>query len=178
MLFHHFCETLLSPTFDDPEYRNDFALWADKELADPVLAERLGIINPYEYDTMNDLRVDLIDILEERLSEVQMIPWAKREHEFIFLKAISVVFDTGIDITSPWDLIHAIPEMNQGSIYFHLVEARWRVPEKKDDFTAWLKGWGKVGEPYIKALAAIDMSYLSLNELRKEAVKALLQCRY
>ena len=42
-LFHHFCETQIRPTFDDPEFRNDFAIWTARELHDRVLAERLGI---------------------------------------------------------------------------------------------------------------------------------------
>ena len=45
-LYHHFCETLVRPTFDDPEFRNDFAVWASRHLRDRVLAERLGIIKP------------------------------------------------------------------------------------------------------------------------------------
>jgi hypothetical protein len=32
-LYHHFYETLLRPSFDDPEYRNDFALWSRRQLS-------------------------------------------------------------------------------------------------------------------------------------------------
>ena len=44
VLYHHFCETTLVASFDYPDYRNDFAVWASKRLGDKVLAERLGII--------------------------------------------------------------------------------------------------------------------------------------
>ena len=47
-LLHHFYEGLLRPSFDDPEYRNDFALWARRQLFDGALAERLGILSPFE----------------------------------------------------------------------------------------------------------------------------------
>ena len=47
VLFHHYCETTLRVTFDNPDYRNDFAAWAKLYLGDRVLAERLGILDPY-----------------------------------------------------------------------------------------------------------------------------------
>jgi hypothetical protein len=59
-LFHHFCETQIRPTFDDPEFRNDFAIWTARELHDRVLAERLGIINPYANGSFEDLRAMVI----------------------------------------------------------------------------------------------------------------------
>lgn len=31
-LYYHFYENLLRPSFDDPKYRNDFALWARRGL--------------------------------------------------------------------------------------------------------------------------------------------------
>ena len=49
-LLHHFYEGLLRPSFDDPEYRNDFALWARRQLFDGALAERLGILSPFELE--------------------------------------------------------------------------------------------------------------------------------
>src|SRR4030042_776893 len=56
VLYHHFCETTLRPTFDDPDYRNDFAVWAKFYLGDRVLAERLGILDPYSYERMEEVR--------------------------------------------------------------------------------------------------------------------------
>ena len=47
VLYHHFCETTLRPMFDDPDYRNDFAVWSKLYLGDRVLAEKLGILDPY-----------------------------------------------------------------------------------------------------------------------------------
>ena len=38
VLYHHFCETLLRPSFDYPDYHNDFAVWSKLYLDDRVLA--------------------------------------------------------------------------------------------------------------------------------------------
>ncbi|HEX7504816.1 MAG TPA: DUF5752 family protein, partial [Syntrophales bacterium] len=56
VLYHHFCETPLSPSFDYPDYRNDFAIWAKWRLGDEILAERLGMIDPYLFPSMEELR--------------------------------------------------------------------------------------------------------------------------
>ena len=37
VLYHHFCETPLSPAFEYPDHRNDFAVWASRRLSDKVL---------------------------------------------------------------------------------------------------------------------------------------------
>ena len=39
-IYYHFWGGLLRPRFDDPEYHNDFAIWARTDLGDRILAER------------------------------------------------------------------------------------------------------------------------------------------
>ena len=88
-VFHHFCETLIRPPFDDPEFRNDFAVWASRDLRDRVLAERLGVLNPYAFDNLEDLRLRVMDIIDERLSEVPMVPWVHQGDDFRFMRAVT-----------------------------------------------------------------------------------------
>ena len=110
VLYHHFCETTLRPTFDDPDYRNDFAVWAKLYLRDRVLAERLGILDPYPFGNMEELRTATLDIIDDRLGELAMIPWVKAGDEFLFKEATTVVFDTGerIRVNTPEGAAHRI----------------------------------------------------------------------
>ena len=134
VLYHHFCETLLVPQFDYPDYRNDFAVWARHQLRDNVLGERLGIIDPYSFSSLQDLRAAVLEIIDEHLSDRVMVPWASPGHEFYFMEATTVVFDTGICLNHPGELSGAISSMTGGSIYFHFLEARRRPPLGMDDF--------------------------------------------
>jgi len=172
-LFHHFCETVLRATFDDPEYRNDLAVWAAHQLRDKVLAERLAIINPYSLDSFEDLRLQVMDIIDERLAELDVIPSAPRGSEFHFMQAVTVVFDTGVELVEPEDLRKHLPNMSLGSIYYHFVEARRRTDEKCDDFTAWLMGFDNGIEPLAKALASIDFYFLTLSELKSTLIQTV-----
>ena len=173
VLYHHFCETPLRATFDNPDYRNDFAVWVYQYLGDRALAERLGILDPYEFPSLEELRAEVVDILDERLSELPMVPWARPGDEFLFKEATTVVFDTGERVAKPHELAQAIRGMTNGSIYYHFLEARRRPPVGMDDFSAWLVQGGEAYAPYVKALAGIDYYFHTLLHLRADILRAL-----
>ncbi len=170
-LYHHFCETTLRPSFDDPEFRNDFAVWSHYALKDDILAEQLGVLNPYDYKELEDLRRVVLDVIDDRLSSLTYFPWAKQGQAFEFLQAHTVVFDTGKIIENPEDLPTAIGQMTTSSLYYHYLEARRRVEDKRDDFTAWLLDWNSRGEHLIKALSEVDFYFLNLKELQSELLR-------
>jgi hypothetical protein len=169
-LFHHFCETVIRPTFDDPDFRNDFAVWAARDLRDQVLAERLGIIDPYILSDLEELRRIVVEIIDDRLAEVAWIPSVQMGQDFRFMRAVTVVFDTGRQFESAADLVEALPRMSLGSIYFHYVEARRRTEERTDDFTVWLKESGGSPRELIEVLASIDFYFLSLTKLKEKLI--------
>jgi hypothetical protein len=173
VLYHHFCETLLVPQFDYPDYRNDFAVWARHHLRDEILGERLGILDPYSYPSLEDLRSTVLDIIDDHLSSRTMVPWAPSGREFNFMEAITVVFDTGQSIAHPTELAAAISSMTHSSIYFHFLEARRRPPQRYDDFTAWLQGLDGDWQHYISSLANIDFPFYTLTEIKAALIAGL-----
>jgi len=172
-MYHHFCETTLRPTFDDPDYRNDFAVWSKLYLGDRVLAERLGILDPYSFPGMEELRAVVLEIIDDRLGELTMIPWVRPGDEFLFKQSTTVVFDTGERIQDPKDLHDAIRRMTNGSVYYHFLEALRRPPVGKDDFSTWLMDGGAEFEPYLRILGSIDIQFHSLAHLRGDLARAL-----
>ena len=173
--FHHFCETVIRASFDDPEYHNDFAVWAARQLRDRVLAERLAIVNPYKMENLEELRRTVSDIIEERLAEVYYIPWAPPGQDLHFMQAVTVVFDTGLFLEKPGDLPGALPKMSLGSIYYHFVEARRRTEEGIDDFSAWISSFENPNQEFLNALAGLDFYFLSLTELKKSLINAVAE---
>jgi hypothetical protein len=173
VLFHHFCETHIRPTFDDPEFRNDFAIWAARQLRDRVLAERLGVINPYTFSNMEELREHVLDTLDERLSEVGFNQWVQPGRDFRFMRAATVIFETGLELLKPEDLVLAVPHISTSSVYFHFIEARRRTENYTDDFSLWLEGFGRGVEPMIESLRSIDFYFLTLPEIKESLIAAL-----
>jgi hypothetical protein len=175
VLYHHFFETTLRPTFDDPDYRNDFAVWAKMYLGDRVLGERLGILDPYSLSSMEEMRMAVLEVIDDRLGELTMVPWVRPGDEFLFKEATTVVFDTGERIHHPKELAPAIQRMTNGSVYYHFLEALRRPPVGKDDFSTWLLEEGEKYAAYLVSLGSIDIQFHSLAQLRNELVRTLME---
>jgi len=170
-IYHHFWSRLLRPSFDHPEFHNDFAAWAFHDIQDETLAERLNIIDPQDFATLEDLRQELIDHIEERMDESEFLPWAKARAPFYFVRSQIVVLDTGKRIYRPQDLAQAVASMSLGSIFYHFIDARRRTDLGVDDFRAWLIPMGKYDE-VIESIASMDPYFTTLSEL-KEALLSL-----
>jgi hypothetical protein len=165
-IYYHFWGGLLRPRFDDPEYNNDFASWARHSLHDSALAERLAVIDPGVYSSLDHLRQEVLDVIDERLDETEHLTWAPRDHQFHFIRAQTVVFDTGRRIEQADELATTVPTLSLGSIYYHVVDARRREPQSVDDFRAWLENFGDIHAGLRRRLAEVDPYFLSLAELR------------
>lgn len=165
-IYFHFWGSRLRPSYDSPLYTNDFALWARHGLHDHVLSERLSVIDPTDYADLEELRQELIEVLEERMEESEHVPWSKTDRQFHFIRSQLVVFDTHRSIAHPRDLAHAVRTMSIGSIYYHFISARRRPPVGLDDFQAWLRGFGDMTADACAAIARIDPFFRSLTELR------------
>ena len=172
-LYHHYCETVIRPTFDNPEFRNDFSIWCLASLGDRKLAEQLGILNPYDFSGLEELRSKIIEVLDERLSELTTIPSANLGNEFQFMQAVTVIFDTGKEIRDPKELVGHIPLMSDSSLYYHFVEAHRRTPNSTDDFTVYLQDFDSEFKNLIQAFARIDFYFLNLYELRGALKQAI-----
>jgi hypothetical protein len=165
-IYQHFWGTLLRPQSVDREYNNDFATWCHRALHDVPAAERLAVIDPADYSDMESLRQELIDVIEERLDETEVMLFARADHQFHFVRSVIVVFDTHRRLTHPRDLVQALPQLSPGSIFYHFIDARRREPIAVDDFRAWLTGLGPQYSRLCDAIAQIDPFFESLFVLK------------
>lgn len=167
-IYYHFWGGLLRPRFDDPEYHNDFAIWVSHSLHNKILAERLAVIDPVTYESLEDLRYELIDIIEENLDETEYPIWTRRDDQFEFIRSQTVVFDANISVNQPAELVGLLPQMSSGSIFFHFIDGRRRNVNKMDDFRNWLLQFGPRHEKLIGLIDHIDPYFSSLSDLRDQ----------
>ncbi|OCC15372.1 hypothetical protein DBT_1119 [Dissulfuribacter thermophilus] len=165
-IYHHFWGRFLQPQFDEPEYNNDFAAWVYHSLHEKALAEKLSVIDPTEFEDIESIRQELIERIEDYLFEYEFVPGARADEQFYFVQSQLVVLDTGLNLNEPKDLKEAVPQMSPGSIFYHFIDARRRTPEKTNDFSAWLVGWGKEYEPLANSFKQMDPYFGSLEALR------------
>lgn len=173
--YFHFWGGMLRPHFVDPEYQNDFSAWAYHDLHDRRLAERLSILNPTDFESIDDLRGRIIDVVEERMDEEDFDPRIDAENPFFFTRSQIVVFDTRERIENPENLVSFVPKMALGSLFYHLIDSRRRTESRRNDFTKYLWAWGDRYAECADAIDAIDPYFNSLLELRGELEGVLLK---
>jgi hypothetical protein len=167
-IYYHFWGDLLRPSFDEPEFANDFASWARHGLHDHRLAERLGVIDPTDFPDLEALRQEVVDVIEERLDEGELVPWSKADQQFHFLRSQIVIFDLKTRIRKPSRLADIVPRMSAGSIFYHFIDARRRTDFNLDDFRAWLWGFGDAYKPLIDEIGTLDPYFSSIAQLRAD----------
>ncbi|MEJ2041094.1 MAG: DUF5752 family protein [Desulfosarcinaceae bacterium] len=171
IMYFHFWDGLLRPDFVDPEYQNDFASWAYHQLHDRRLAERLSILNPSTFDSMEALRNRVIEIVEDRMDEDDFDPRIDAENPFFLMRSQIVLFDTLERLDTPEVLGRFLDHMSLGSIFYHFIDACRRTESGKNDFTEWLWAWEGHYHELGDELAAMDPYFKSLMEIREQLIE-------
>ncbi|MEJ2587807.1 MAG: DUF5752 family protein [Deltaproteobacteria bacterium] len=174
-IYYHFWGGLLRPRFDDPEYHNDFAIWAAHSIYNKSLAERLAVIDPVAFRSLEELRIELLDVIEESLDDTEFPIWARRDDQFEFIQHQIVVFDTEKSIKNPGELVEMLPQLPIGSIFFHFIDARRRNDNSLDDFQNWLIQFGNEYRDMCEAISAIDPYFNNLNKLKEALINTVLE---
>ena len=65
-------------------YGNDFAAWVAAHLRDQVLAERLAVVNPFEFASLEDLREELASVIHDHLVRLSSVPRVELGEVFYF----------------------------------------------------------------------------------------------
>lgn len=170
-LYHHFWGSLLEPQFASREYHNDFASWCYDSLHDHPAAEVLSAIDPAKNANLEDLRQELLDAIESRLDETDVMLFARSDQQFHFVRTVIVVFDTYRRLNEPIQLVAALPQMAPSSVFYHFIDARRREPVGMDDFHHWLTGFGGEYQELCDQLAQMDPYFESLHVLRDHLSK-------
>jgi len=174
-IYYHFWGGRLRTQFEYLSYHNDFSYWAHHCLHDDVLAERLELINPTEFSDMNDLRAELIGVIENRLDEKEITPMAKHEEQFHFVRSTIVIFSTQYKVKDPSEFVHILPVLTRSSIFYHYIDAARRIPDKTDDFSTWLQGLGPQYDDLILKIRKIDPYFISSADLQTRLINIFIE---
>jgi hypothetical protein len=175
-IYYHFWGGLLHTRFEEREYNNDFAGWARHGLHDKVLAERLSVIDAAACADLEDLRLELLEVIEHRLDEREVLAFAPADQQFEFIRSQMVVFRTDRRFEAAEELAAFIGQMSVGSVFYHFIDARRRNANRRDDFRNWLAGFDSRYDWLNQCLAGIDPYFTSLTDLRARLAEAFSSC--
>ncbi|MBI3462184.1 MAG: hypothetical protein HY000_03865 [Planctomycetes bacterium] len=174
VLEHHMVRCALEDHFELYEFPNDLARWCWEALGDQVLAEQLGLVDPYRHESIPSLRSVLVDAIEDRLWRLERVPWCRPGLELHLIESRLIAYDTGERIPTPAALCETIERMSPRSLFYHVHEARRRTAGRSDDFSAWLEQFGAEAT-LVARLRAVDFYFLNLTQLRQTLVEAFRQ---
>jgi len=131
-LFHHVFHAVRAKHLLPPMYNNDFARWVGEEVGDEELAAALSDISGAEPTTIEDIRKELVAILEPAADE------RRGKSEFVFVGMEPVVVETKYVAQTLAEFLDLVEVVPGESILYHFV-TRWVLcGAARNDFSTWL----------------------------------------
>ncbi|MEW6248740.1 MAG: DUF5752 family protein [Nitrospirota bacterium] len=146
-------------------YANDFAHWVVTQVRDRVLGERLAVLDPFDFPSLEELREEIISIIDDHLSRTSVVPRVIFGEPFHFNQSRIIEVPTGLQARTLSEFRNALAEVDASAIYYHMFEARIRLHREESDFSIWVRQ--VLGFPDLAAkLRAINPYLGSLERLR------------
>ena len=164
-IYFHTHSNFLRHSHLERAYPNDFAQWVAMEVRDRLLAERLAVIDPFDFKGLEALREELISVIDDHLSRAAIVPRVIFGEPFYFNQSRILQVPTDLEVSTLLEFRPALSVVDVSAIYFHMFEARHRLEHEKSDFSAWIQE--SLGLPDLAGrLRAINPYLGSLERLR------------
>ena len=151
-------------------YPNDFATWAAIQVRDRVLGEKLGILNPYDFENLEALRTEIVNIIDEHLSQLQIIPRVIYGEPFHFMQSRIIEVPTGLEARSLTEFRKILATVDASAVYYHNFEAILRLGRKMGDFALWIEEQLNLPE-LAQKISKVDFYMTSLESIRHRIIK-------
>ena len=151
-------------------YTNDFATWAAIQVRDRVLGEKLGILNPYDFENLEALRSEIVNIIDEHLSQLQIIPRVIYGEPFHFMQSRIIEVQTGLEARSLAEFRRILATVDASAVYYHNFEAILRLGRRMGDFSLWIEEQLKLPE-LAQKISRVDFYMTSLESVRQQIIK-------
>ena len=178
-IYYHTDTVFLRRPLVAGSYPNDFAIWVAVQIRDQVLAERLGMVDPFLFESVERTREEILSILDDHLERLNPVPRVVFGDPFFFVRSHLIEVPTGITARSLAEFRAAIAEVDVSAIYLHALDARSRRGVRGGQFAEWLGeelGLAELAErvgrlnPYLGGLERVRQMMLALVDAQLEGV--------
>ncbi|UCG92956.1 MAG: hypothetical protein JSV97_04420 [candidate division WOR-3 bacterium] len=170
-IYYHTHRFLQQHHYLSPEPPNDFAYWLINILNLRELGELFAGVDTIRFRSMKALRAEFIRILEAYLSKGGNTVECAECYEFHFMSCKTFVLPTPYIAHDVKEFVKMLKKISINSLYFHIFEARMRLEREENDFSAWLKGIGKV--KIADEISKLDPYTITLEGLRKKIIEVI-----
>jgi len=151
-------------------YPNDFATWAAIQVRDRVLGEKLGILDPYDFENLEALRAEIVNIVDEHLSQLQIIPRVVYGEPFYFMQSRIIEVPTGLEARTLTEFRKILATVDISAVYYHNFEAMLRLGRRMGDFSLWIEEQLHLPE-LAQKISRLDFYMTSLESIRHRILK-------
>jgi hypothetical protein len=169
-IYYHTVRSLLRRRVVPTPYPDDFASWVATELRDAVLAERLALPSPFDFQDVEAFREHLLDILDNHLAELPFTPRVLLGSPFYFLRGHLVAVPLGAEANDLETFRRVLAGVDESSVYYHAVEAIGRLGKQRGDFAAWVEEVLGLTD-LARSMAEVDPFLLSLAGVRRRLLQ-------
>ena len=138
-IYYHMHSYFLRHRYIAEPYPNDFANWAAMQVRDMVLGEKLASVTSERFKSLEEIRLELVDIIDKHLSTINIIPFVVYGQPFYFMKSRIIEVPTDVSVTTFQEFKEALMTIDASAIYNHIFEARLRIRKGRSDFSEWLE---------------------------------------
>jgi hypothetical protein len=175
-IYYHTNSYYLRHPYSQGLFPNDFATWVALHAQDRVLGEKLGVLDPFGFDDIEQLRGEILAIMGEHLSHIRIIPHSTTGEPFEFVRSHVIEADLGLEAWTLREFRDALAHVEVGAIYNHVCEARLRKGRLSGDFVTWLAAPEGLCLPDLSVqVVRVGRLGLSLEGMRDRIVQACNQ---
>jgi hypothetical protein len=136
---------------------------------DRVLGEKLGILDPYDFESLEALRSEIVNIIDEHLSQLQIVPRVVYGEPFHFMQSRIIEVPTGLEARSLAEFRETLAAVDASAVYYHNFEAILRLGRRMGDFAFWIEE--QLGLPELaQKISRIDFYMISLESVRHQII--------
>ena len=155
-------------------YGNDFAAWVGVQVRDQALSERLAVVNPFEFASLETLREELVTVVHDHLRRLRTVPRVETGEPFHFQQSSIVEVELGSPAATLPEFREGLAAVDASAIYFHMVEARARLGRRAGDFAEWIRSSLGLSE-LAERIERIDTYMTSLERVRARVLSLVDQ---
>jgi hypothetical protein len=136
-IYYHTHSYFLRHAYSQQLYSNDFATWVVVYAQDRLLGERLGVLDPFDFNDIEQLRDEILRIMTDHLNH-STVPRYVVSEPFEFIRSHVIEIPLGLEVRTLREFYAVLADVEIGAIYNHVCEARMRKRLLSADFSGWL----------------------------------------
>ena len=171
-IYYHTHSYYLRHPYAQELFPNDFATWVALHAQDRMLGEQLGVLDPFVFEDIEQLRGEIVTIIADHLRHLGTIPRCLTNEPFEFVRSHVIDVPLDLEARTLQEFRDILVNVEVGAVYNHLCEARLRKGRLRGDFACWLAAEDGLGMADLaKKVERVGHLGLSLEAMRERIVR-------